>query len=98
MDEHLAAHPAMTRAFPESPASCGKSSAHLITYVRDRPGHDRRYAINFGKAEREIGYKPAHDLEQGLRGTLDWYLENIRWWQPLLGRDYAAWMAQNYGR
>jgi dTDP-glucose 4,6-dehydratase len=96
MDAHLAAHPELTRAFPESPAASGRSSAHLITYVRDRPGHDRRYAIDYRKAERELGYAPARNLTQGLRETLAWYLGNPGWWQALLGRDYSVWIEKNY--
>jgi dTDP-glucose 4,6-dehydratase len=65
--------------------------------VRDRPGHDRRYAIDFGKARRELSYAPARDLEQGLRSTLEWYIANTEWWQALLGRDYKAWLQKNYG-
>jgi dTDP-glucose 4,6-dehydratase len=98
VDEHLAAHPGMTLAFPESPACSGKSSAHLITHVRDRPGHDRRYAIDYRKAERELGYAPARTLMQGLRETLAWYLGHTSWWQALLGRDYSAWIEKNYQR
>ena len=71
-------------------------AADLISHVRDRPGHDRRYAINFDKARRELGFAPARDLAAGLRATVDWYLANTGWWRPLLGRDYAAWLAKNY--
>jgi dTDP-glucose 4,6-dehydratase len=70
----------------------------LITHVRDRPGHDRRYAVDFRKAAAQLGYAPARDLAAGLRATLDWYLANIGWWQALLGRDYAAWLEANYTR
>jgi len=66
--------------------------------VRDRLGHDRRYAINYTKAEKELGYAPARDLSKGLRATLDWYLANTRWWQALLGRDYSDWLEKNYQR
>ena len=66
--------------------------------MRDRLGHDRRYAIDFRKAQSELGYAPARDLAHGLRATLDWYLANTRWWQALLGRDYASWLEKNYKR
>jgi dTDP-glucose 4,6-dehydratase len=98
VDELIDSREALRKAFPSSPASNGKHAVDLISHVRDRLGHDRRYAINYAKAERELGYKPAHDLAGGLRATLDWYLENTRWWQPLLGRDYAAWVEKNYSR
>jgi dTDP-glucose 4,6-dehydratase len=85
-------------AFPDSLAGRRGRAADLITHVRDRPGHDRRYAIDFAKAKRELGYAPARDLAGGLRATVDWYLANTRWWQALLGRDYADWLAKNYSR
>lgn len=56
----------------------------LISYVADRPGHDLRYAINPHKMESELGWKPTYDLESGIKQTIDWYLENQEWWQPLL--------------
>jgi dTDP-glucose 4,6-dehydratase len=98
VDEHCGAHPELRKAFPDSPALNGRASAELITHVRDRPGHDRRYAINYGKAARELEYAPARTLPSGLRATVDWYLANIGWWQALLGRDYADWVAKNYQR
>jgi dTDP-glucose 4,6-dehydratase len=98
VDGTLAAREDLRRAFPASPAANGKQAADLITHVRDRLGHDRRYAIDYRKAARELGYAPAHTLAGGLRATLEWYLDNIRWWQPLLGRDYAAWVEKNYSR
>jgi dTDP-glucose 4,6-dehydratase len=98
VDETLGERDDLRKAFPSSPAANGKQAAELIVHVRDRPGHDRRYAINFGKAQRELGYAPARDLAAGLRATLDWYLDNTRWWQALLGRDYAAWVEKNYSR
>jgi dTDP-glucose 4,6-dehydratase len=85
-------------SFSAAPAAGGKRAVDLITHVRDRPGHDRRYAINYAKAERELGYTPARDLARGLRTTLDWYFANTDWWQALLGRDYAAWLKENYQR
>jgi dTDP-glucose 4,6-dehydratase len=98
VDGCLAARADLKQAFPASPAVSGKAAADLITYVRDRPGHDRRYAINYAKAARDLGYAPRRDLAAGLRATLDWYFANPRWWQALLGRDYAAWVEKNYER
>ncbi|HUX72263.1 MAG TPA: dTDP-glucose 4,6-dehydratase [Steroidobacteraceae bacterium] len=85
-------------AFADSPAANGGRALELITHVRDRPGHDRRYAINFTKATKELGYRPAQSLAGGLEATLDWYLQNKAWWQALMGRDYAAWVETNYRR
>ncbi len=96
MDEVFARRPELRSAFPGSPAARGRRSADLITHVADRPGHDRRYAINYSKARRELGYEPSFDLTRGLRETIDWYLDKGTWWQALLGRDYAAWLKSNY--
>jgi dTDP-glucose 4,6-dehydratase len=62
----------------------GKSE-ESITFVADRPGHDRRYAINSAKTERELGWRKAHSFEEALRRTVQWYVENPGWWQPLKG-------------
>jgi dTDP-glucose 4,6-dehydratase len=98
VDQSIRERADLRASFPASPAACGGQSARLIEHVRDRLGHDRRYAINYAKATRELGYEPARDLAQGLRSTLDWYLANTRWWQALLGRDYAQWLQKNYRR
>jgi dTDP-glucose 4,6-dehydratase len=98
VDEQFAQRLDLKQAFPASPAVSGKRALDLITHVRDRPGHDRRYAINYGKAERELEYAPARDLTQGLRATLEWFLANTGWWQAVMGRDYAAWVQKNYTR
>ncbi|HEY7884245.1 MAG TPA: dTDP-glucose 4,6-dehydratase [Cellvibrionaceae bacterium] len=60
----------------------------LITYVADRPGHDARYAIDASKIERELGWKPVENFTSGLEKTLDWYLDNSNWWQPVLDGSY----------
>ncbi len=95
-DEHFAADAVLRATFPNSPAAAGRPAAELITHVRDRPGHDRRYAIDYRKAQKDLGYAPARDLATGLRATFDWYLKNSGWWQALLGRDYKAWVEKNY--
>jgi len=98
LDARLNTHPEYRAAFPSSPAFNGTKAVQLITHVRDRPGHDRRYAIDYSKASQDLGYAPARNLESGLRSTVDWYLQQVQWWQDLLGRDYAAWLRQNYDR
>lgn len=60
----------------------------LITFVKDRPGHDVRYAIDASKIERELGWKPEETFETGLRKTVAWYLNNREWWQRVLNGDY----------
>ncbi|MCX9156668.1 dTDP-glucose 4,6-dehydratase [Niveibacterium sp. 24ML] len=73
------------------------SYARLITYVTDRPGHDRRYAIDARKIERELGWKPAETFETGIRKTVQWYLDNQPWVQNVLSGAYRDWVAKNYG-
>jgi dTDP-glucose 4,6-dehydratase len=96
VDEYLAEHAPARALFPAAPAVNGRRAEALIQHVRDRPGHDRRYAIDFRKAQRELGYTPAHHLEKGLRATLEWYMANSDWWRALLKRDYATWLRLNY--
>lgn len=67
-----------------------------ITFVKDRPGHDRRYAIDARKLERELGWKPAETFESGLRKTIQWYLENQDWVQDVMSGEYRNWVAQHY--
>jgi dTDP-glucose 4,6-dehydratase len=73
-----------------------KPSNKLITYVKDRAGHDRRYAINSSKLQQELNWKPEATVESGLRTTLQWYLDNQQWWQPLLSADYQQYYQQVY--
>ncbi|HWX30685.1 MAG TPA: dTDP-glucose 4,6-dehydratase [Steroidobacteraceae bacterium] len=96
VDDCLRDRADLQAVFPASAACQGRRAVSLITHVRDRLGHDRRYAIDFAKAATGLGYAPARDLANGLQATLDWYLDNTRWWQPLLGRDYADWLEKNY--
>jgi len=71
-----------------APPKTNKRYEELITFVTDRPGHDSRYAINAGKIERELGFKPAETFETGLAKTVAWYLENTSWWQRVLDGSY----------
>ncbi|BFM40157.1 dTDP-glucose 4,6-dehydratase [Synechocystis sp. LKSZ1] len=68
----------------------------LITFVKDRPGHDRRYAIDASKIRRELGWEPQVTVETGLRKTVQWYLDNEDWWRPLLSAEYQAYYQQAY--
>ena len=69
----------------------------LITYVKDRPGHDRRYAMNIEKIHQELGWEPKHDLANGLRDTVDWYLDNTDWLNAIIKeKDYQQWVEINY--
>jgi dTDP-glucose 4,6-dehydratase len=76
----------------------GKASyADQITYVTDRPGHDRRYAIDATKLERELGWKPAETFETGIRKTVAWYLDNQDWVQNVTSGAYREWVSKQYG-
>ena len=68
----------------------------LITYVKDRPGHDRRYAIDASKIERELGWKPRETFETGLRKTIEWYLHNDAWIEGVTSGSYRQWIATQY--
>ncbi len=68
----------------------------LITYVKDRPGHDRRYAIDARKIERELGWRPAETFETGIRKTVRWYLDNTAWVSAVQSGSYRDWVATNY--
>ena len=82
--------PTLAERFPDAPAAKGGVTAELMTYVTDRPGHDRRYAIDERKVRGELGYAPARDFPTGFAETLAWYLANEAWWQPLLERSRDA--------
>ena len=70
--------------------------SRLITYVEDRPGHDRRYAIDAGKIHRELGWKPAETFETGIRKTVNWYLDNMAWVENVASGEYRKWLDTNY--
>ncbi|MCB1385608.1 MAG: dTDP-glucose 4,6-dehydratase [Nitratireductor sp.] len=72
------------------PRGDGACHADLITFVTDRPGHDRRYAIDATKIRNELGWEPAETFESGLARTIDWYIDNRWWWEPLRAERYAG--------
>jgi dTDP-glucose 4,6-dehydratase len=79
------------------PASANIPHTKLIKYVTDRPGHDRRYAMNIDKIKRDLGWAPRHSLSDGLRATVEWYLSNSEWMDAIQKqRDYQKWVDQNY--
>ena len=89
--------PALSERFPDATAAKGESTASLKIYVKDRPGHDRRYAIDATKIETELGYCPQHTFETGYAETLKWYLENETWWRGVLDGSYRDWIEKQYG-
>lgn len=78
------------------PKADGSSYAIQITYVTDRPGHDRRYAIDARKIERELGWKPAETFETGIRKTVEWYLANSDWVAHVQNGSYRDWVSKQY--
>ncbi|WP_206047329.1 dTDP-glucose 4,6-dehydratase [Noviherbaspirillum denitrificans] len=79
------------------PREDGKSYAEQITFVQDRPGHDRRYAIDASRIESELGWKPSETFETGIRKTVLWYLENEGWVQNVTTGAYRDWVREHYG-
>ncbi|WP_426715708.1 dTDP-glucose 4,6-dehydratase [Chromobacterium violaceum] len=80
------------------PRADGASYAAQITFVQDRPGHDRRYAIDARKLERELGWKPAETFDSGIRKTVEWYLANQQWVDNVASGHYRDWVDQHYGQ
>jgi dTDP-glucose 4,6-dehydratase len=80
------------------PESKFKPHLQLVKYVADRPGHDRRYAIDARKLEGELGWRAQESFETGLRKTVEWYLANAAWVESVTSGAYQQWMTQNYGR
>jgi len=79
------------------PDPAGPRAERLVTYVKDRPGHDRRYAIDAGKIERELGWRPAETFETGLRKTVEWYLAHPGWVADVQSGAYRDWVSKQYG-
>jgi len=67
-----------------------------MTFVKDRPGHDRRYAIDAGKLERELGWRPAETFDTGIRKTVEWYLANEEWVRNVTSGAYLEWVDRQY--
>lgn len=84
VDRAFAEIEGLAERYPDAPAAKGEATESLKTFVTDRAGHDRRYAIDETKARAELSYAPAHGFDEGLRQTLRWYLANEGWWRPLL--------------
>jgi len=96
MDEAFATDRSLGMRFPDAPAASGRASDSLVTFVKDRPGHDRRYAIDATRIRDELGFVPAIGLEQGLRSTIAWYVANEDWWRAVMSGTYRDWIATNY--
>src|SRR3546814_19519343 len=88
--------PYTTLCRSEAPAARGRPSSELKTYVADRPGHDRRYAIDERKIAARLGYRPTRDFATGLAQTIAWYLANEGWWRAVQDGSYREWLDRNY--
>nr|MBF0223748.1 dTDP-glucose 4,6-dehydratase [Desulfobulbaceae bacterium] len=82
--------------FPDAPQCKGLEAQSLITYVKDRLGHDRRYAIDPSKCNKELGYKPKESFETGIKKTIDWILANEEWWRAVIDGSYKDWITKQY--
>ncbi|MEY3027871.1 MAG: dTDP-glucose 4,6-dehydratase [Phycisphaerales bacterium] len=96
IDGAFAGDPSLAARFPDSPAAQGRECWSLVTYVKDRPGHDRRYAIDPRKAQSELGYRPDETFETGLAKTVAWYLANEAWWRAVMDGSYRQWVERQY--
>jgi dTDP-glucose 4,6-dehydratase len=95
VDHEFQQRPELATRFPRSAPAQGRSSRSLIQHVRDRPGHDRRYAVNFGKVAH-LGFAAQIPLMTGLAATVHWYLENETWWRSIVSGEYRGWYARQY--
>ncbi len=96
LDNAFSRRPELSQRFREAPAAQGCPSASLRVHIADRKGHDRRYAIDEAKIRQELGYAPAFDLDEGLRKTVEWYLDNEKWWRSVMDGSYRQWLEKNY--
>ena len=96
IDAAFAADAGLATRFPDAPAARRVPTASLKTWVTDRPGHDRRYAIDETKVRTELCYAPGRDFATGFAATLAWYLDNEGWWRGVLDGSYRAWVDANY--
>lgn len=95
-DQVIGASKQLQDRFPDSPASRGEPCRSLMEFVADRPGHDWRYAIDITRIERDLGYRPATQIDDGLALTLNWYLNNESWWQAVMDGSYQQWIESQY--
>jgi dTDP-glucose 4,6-dehydratase len=96
VDAAFAQDASLRERFPNSPAARGSSCAELKTWVADRPGHDRRYAIDPRKIEAQLGFTPQYRFEAALARTVEWYLANESWWRAIQNNEYRNWVEANY--
>ena len=98
VDTEVRGDTSIASRYPDCRASRGVNSDELITFVADRPGHDRRYAIDPTKIESELGFTPEETFESGIRRTIRWFLTNEAWWRAVMDGSYRQWIDTNYQR
>lgn len=96
IDRAFSQDPQLVARFPDAPAAKRLATSSLVEFVKDRPGHDRRYAIDASKMEQELGFSPSHSFEDGLEKTVHWMLSNEDWWRSVLDESYRDWIDQQY--
>jgi len=96
IDALFVERPDLAPRFPDAPAASGKLTESLITFVKDRLGHDWRYAIDATKSRNELGYEPQENFDSGLSQTIDWMLSNESWWRAVMDGSYRDWLKKNY--
>jgi len=97
IDRRFAEDRGLVARFPDCPAANGERTRALMTFVKDRPGHDRRYAICADKLAQEVGFDAATSLADGLARTIDWYLANETWWRRIQSGAHRDWIKLQYG-
>lgn len=98
VDVAVGADAALRARFPRCPAASGVPTDSLMTFVEDRPGHDRRYAIDPRRIEHDLGFVPTETVATGLARTVAWYLANESWWRGVMDGSYRAWIDAHYRR
>jgi len=96
LEKAFAADSSLATKYPLALAAIAGNTESLITYVQDRPGHDRRYAIDATKTRDELGYVPKESFETGITKTVRWYLNNESWWQAVMDGSYQDWVKKQY--
>jgi dTDP-glucose 4,6-dehydratase len=96
LDHRFNSDSELAQRFPNAPAVSGRKSASLITWVKDRPGHDWRYAIDAEHIKAELGFSPKYDFAAGLEKTLTWMLDQEAWWRAVMDGSYRDWIDTHY--
>ena len=96
IDKAFESNTSLISRFPNCPAALNNATESLIKYVKDRPGHDMRYAIDATKSREELKYEPLETFESGIQKTVEWYLDNEDWWRAVMDGSYKDWLNKQY--